>query len=307
MNEDGKNEDQPPHPSPSTPRAPGAAFERLVGVMDQLRGPSGCPWDLEQTLATLRRWLVEETYELLDAIDADDIDAHREELGDLLLQVVFQARIRSEQGAFDVAAVCDGIADKMVRRHPHVFGDATAEDADAVRVAWSALKRKEGRQSALDGLPRGMPALARALRVGEKAADAGFDWRDPRGVLDKIDEEHAELRQAMQGGDPASIAHELGDYLFTLVNLCRHLGVDPEAALQGTNRRFERRFRVLEAGVHAEGVERIGDLGEEELERRWQAAKRATDAPHKATSGGAGVEGPGGRAASGSGSGSDPE
>lgn len=251
----------------------GPAFERLVDLVARLRAPDGCPWDREQTLASMRRWLLEETHEVLEAIDTDDVDAHRAELGDLLFQIVFQARLREEDGCFDVAAVCDAIVDKMVRRHPHVFGAADPTDRDAVRRAWAESKRREGRSSALDGVPRGLPALARAERLGGKAANVGFDWSDPTGVLAKIDEEHAELREAMAAGDADAVAHELGDYLFSLVNLCRHLGVDPEAALQGTNRRFEQRFRAVEAGVEADG-HRVADLDEAELERRWQAVKK---------------------------------
>jgi len=217
--------------------------------------------------------LLEETYEVLCAIEGGDPATHRDELGDLLLQVVFQARIREEEGAFDVADVADAIADKMRRRHPHVFGDEDAADAAAVSRRWSELKETEvGRTSALDGVPAALPALLRALRVGEKAAGVGFDWPDHRGVLEKIDEERAELADAMAANDPTAMHHEVGDYLFTVVNLCRHLGLDPESALQDTTRRFERRFRAVEARAAAQG-HRLRDLRADDLERRWQAAK----------------------------------
>lgn len=252
----------------------GAAFERLVAVMARLRGPGGCPWDREQTLDSLRQWLLEETYEVLEAIDGGDPDTHKGELGDLLLQVVFQARIREEEGAFDAADVADAITGKMRRRHPHVFGDERADDAAAVSRRWSELKeREDGRDSALDGVPTALPALLRALRLGEKAAGVGFDWPDRAGVVAKLDEERAELEDAIESGDAAAIAHEAGDYLFTVVNLCRHLGVDPESALQDTTRRFERRFREVESTAKREG-RRLRDLELDDLEARWQAAKR---------------------------------
>lgn len=260
----------------------GRAFERLVGIMARLRAPDGCPWDREQTLETLRKYLVEETYEVLEALEDGDPRAHCEELGDLLLQVVFQARIREEEGAFDVGDVADAIADKLERRHPHVFGDRSviAEDAATVVKNWAAIKAQEKvdrgseQHSALDGVPRAMPALQRAMRVGEKAASVGFDWRALGGVLEKLDEEAAELREALAANDRAAVESELGDYLYTVVNVCRHLGVDAEAALRQTTRRFEARFRLMEAVV-AEDGQRLRDLPDEELERRWQAAKRA--------------------------------
>ncbi len=252
----------------------GEAFERLVEVMARLREPGGCPWDREQTLESLRQWLLEETYEVLEAIDDGDPETHRDELGDLLLQVVFQARIRQEEGAFDAADVADAISEKMRRRHPHVFGDEQADDAAAVSKRWSELKEAEkGRQSALDGVPAALPALLRASRIGEKAAGVGFDWPDQIGVLSKLDEERAELTEAVLCGDAKAIHHEAGDYLFTVVNLCRHLGVDPESALQDTTRRFERRFREVEGTARDEG-HRLRDLELDDLEARWQAAKR---------------------------------
>ncbi len=257
----------------------GEAFERLVAIMDRLRSPGGCPWDREQTLATLRPYLLEEAYEVLEALETDTPREHCEELGDLMLQIVFQSRIRQEDGHFTVADVCDAISDKLERRHPHVFGDAVAEDAAAVVRNWSDIKAQEraGKAtkdpSALDGVPAALPALQRAARIGDKAAAAGFDWREPKGVLEKLDEETRELKAALEAQDAQGIADEMGDFLFTVVNLCRHLGVDAEAALRGTTGRFERRFREMERTIAAEG-QTIRALPDAELEARWQAAKK---------------------------------
>lgn len=257
--------------------AAGPAFEALVEIMRRLRAPDGCPWDREQTLDSLRQWLVEETYEVLDAIERDDPAEHRDELGDLLLQVVFQAQIRAEQGAFDVADVARSITDKMVRRHPHVFGEASSDRA-AVRANWHAIKAAEhaeqgkARPSALDGIPRALPALLRALRLGQKAARVGFDWGAADAVFDKLDEEQAELREAVASGEPSAIEAELGDCLFTVVNLARKLGVDPETALHRSCAKFDGRFRALEAGVQAEGSA-VGDLDLDTLEAHWARAK----------------------------------
>lgn len=255
----------------------GAAFSRLVEVMARLRGPDGCPWDREQTLATLRQYLVEEAYEVLEAIEEGTPAEHCEELGDLLLQVVFQARVREEEGHFDVADVAEAIASKLHRRHPHVFADGDADTAAAVKRKWSDIKeQEEGKRSAVDGVPEAMPALLRGLRVSEKAATAGFDWRSPVGVFEKMDEERAELQAAIESGDGGEIEHEIGDFLFTVVSLCRHLEVDPEAALRRTVRRFERRYRHMEAQIKADG-HRVRGLEDAELERRWQAAKKALE------------------------------
>jgi MazG family protein len=248
------------------------AFARLVAVVARLRGPDGCPWDRAQTLETVRPHLLEETYEVLEALEGGTPAAHREELGDLLLQVVFQARLREEAGEFDVGAVANGIADKLVRRHPHVFGGDPRPDGTHAR--WGELKAREGRESAVDGVPAALPALLRAARIGEKAAGVGFDWRAPDDVFAKLAEEAAELRAAMAAGERAEVEAELGDYLFTVVNLARKVGVDPESALRGTVRRFEQRFRRMEADARAEGKP-LNSLDDDELERRWQAAKKA--------------------------------
>src|SRR5512141_651689 len=209
------------------------AIERLLGIMERLRGPDGCPWDREQTLQSLRPYVLEETYEVLEAIDGGDVADHREELGDLLLQIVFQAQLRREEGAFEFADVADAISQKLVSRHPHVFGDAEVKDAEGVLRQWAALKREEKKrkgkgESALHGVPREMPALARADRLTEKASRVGFDWPDAGGARAKVGEELEELDRAVAGGDRSEIEHELGDLLFAVANLGRKLNLAPE-------------------------------------------------------------------------------
>lgn len=254
----------------------GEAFRRLTAIMARLRAPDGCPWDREQDLASLRPFLLEETYEVLEAIDAADAAAHREELGDLLLQVVFQSQIRSEEGSFTAAAVVHGICDKLVRRHPHVFGDASASSAADVIDRWEAIKAREKteRRSALDGVPRAMPALARAQRVQEKAARRGFDWPDGEGALEKLREEIDELREAVaRGQSEARRAAELGDVLFSAVNVARHAGLSAEDVLRAAVERFEQRFRGIEARASAAGV-RLEHAGSDRLDRWWEEVKR---------------------------------
>jgi MazG family protein len=255
-----------------------AAIERLLGIMQRLRAPDGCPWDREQTLASLRPYVLEETYEVLEAIDGGDVAGHREELGDLLLQIVFQAELRREAGAFEFADVADAISDKLVSRHPHVFGDATVRDAEGVLKQWAALKRVEkarkgGGQSALEGVPREMPALARADRLTEKASRVGFDWPDAAGARAKVVEELAELDEAIASGDRAAVEHELGDALFALANLARKVGVAPEEALRGTIGRFIARFTHVEASLAARGVP-PGEASLAEMDGLWDEAKR---------------------------------
>ncbi|RMG11964.1 MAG: nucleoside triphosphate pyrophosphohydrolase [Planctomycetota bacterium] len=238
--------------------------------MDRLRGPGGCPWDRRQTHASLRGYLLEETYELLEALDAGDLEHVREELGDLLFQVVFHARIAEEEGRFHLGEVAAGIARKLYGRHPHVFEDGVAPSSDEeLARAWAAHKRREGRRSVLDGVPRALPALLRAQRVQAKAAQVGFDWGDARGPLEKLEEEIDELRAEIAGADAEAVRSELGDVLFTAVNLARHLGVDAEAALREATERFVRRFRWVEAAG--------GDLtalSDERLEALWEEAKQ---------------------------------
>lgn len=265
---------------PSERSDPGAAFQRLVRVMARLREPGGCPWDREQTLASLRPYLLEEAYEVLEAVDSQDADAHREELGDLLLQVVFQSRIRQEEGAFDAAAVAHAISDKLVRRHPHVFSDGVAETADQVVDNWEAIKRQEkkDRKSSLDGVPGALPALARAQRLQEKAARVGFDWPDAAGPLHKLAEEVKELEAAMGSGRRDRVAEELGDVLFSVVNLARHLEASAEDALREAAAKFERRFRKVEARVAASG-RAVKDASLAELDDLWEQVKSEENGP----------------------------
>jgi MazG family protein len=253
------------------------AIERLLGIMARLRGPDGCPWDREQTLHSLRPYVLEETYEVLEAIDGGDPREHCEELGDLLLQIVFQAQLSSEAGRFDFADVATAIADKLVSRHPHVFGDAEAKDSEAVLKQWVALKREEkrkrgGGESVLEGVPREMPALARADRLTEKASRIGFDWPDANGAREKVVEELAELDEAVAAGDRDAMEHELGDLLFAAANLGRKLGVPPEEALRGAVARFITRFAHVERALARQGVPH-GEATLEQMDALWDEAK----------------------------------
>lgn len=267
------------------------SVERLLEIMARLRGPGGCPWDREQTLQTLRPYLLEETYEVLEAIDAGDEKAHREELGDLLLQIVFQARIAEEEQRFEFADVADAISDKLVSRHPHVFEAAAdarrggkgaeVKDAEAVLRQWVELKRKEneakgGGKSVLEGVPREMPALARAERLTEKASRVGFDWPDASGARAKLGEELGELDEAIASGDRGRIEDELGDLLFAGANLARKLGIPPEEALRRTLGRFVSRFHYIEASLAERGL-RAGEATLEEMDRLWEEAKGVSD------------------------------
>ncbi len=243
----------------------------LIDVVQRLRSPDGCPWDREQTHASLRATLLEEAYEVLEAIDEGSMPKLREELGDVLLQVLMQAEIAGETGEFSLGDVADSVREKLVRRHPHVFGDVTVSGADEVVRNWEALKAREyGRESALDGVQRSLPALQWAWSLQRRAANVGFDWPDVDGVLEKVREELEELREA-----PTVEAREaeFGDLLFTLVNVARKLGINPEDALRGSTGRFEARFRHMEQAARADG-KALTDLPIEELDRYWEAAKR---------------------------------
>ncbi|HEX7597635.1 MAG TPA: nucleoside triphosphate pyrophosphohydrolase, partial [Polyangia bacterium] len=243
--------------SPLPGKQTGHNLSLLVGLMQRLLAPGGCPWDREQTLASLLPYLVEETYEVVDALQSGDVRDHAEELGDLLLQIVFQAELRHSEGAFGIDDVVSGIVAKLVRRHPHVFGEVQAKTSEAVLVNWAKLKAvekaKKGRKGALDGIPRSAPALVQAMRAGEKAGAVGFDWPDATGPRAKVDEELAELDLACQSGDRAEMMHELGDTLFALTNLARKLGLDAENALREATDRFARRFGHMEEVLEAEG------------------------------------------------------
>ncbi|MEM6488428.1 MAG: nucleoside triphosphate pyrophosphohydrolase [Pseudomonadota bacterium] len=258
-----------------------AGIARLLEIMARLRAPDGCPWDREQTWASIAPYTVEEACEVAEAIAQGDPRALTDELGDLLLQVVYHARIGEEAGAFGFQAVVAAVADKMVRRHPHVFGTAPGGPrADPASVDWEGMKaaeraaRGERRDGALDGIPGGLPALHRALRLTQKAAKVGFDWQDPGDVLDKIVEEAGELRAEIDAGDAAAQAEEFGDLLFVMVNLARHLKIDPEDALRRANAKFERRFRAIETALAAQGRGPT-DATLAEMDALWDAAKRA--------------------------------
>ena len=252
-------------------------IERLLEIMDRLRDPTrGCPWDLEQDFRSIAPHTIEEAYEVVDAIERGDLEALRDELGDLLFQVAFHARLAAERGTFRFDDIVNAICDKLVRRHPHVFGDAIVADAAEQTRAWERMKRDEralrGEQGALADVPVGLPALSRARRLGSRAADAGFDWPDAAGPRSKVDEELAELDRAAETGDVAGREAELGDLLFSVVNLSRHLGVDPESALRRANDRFARRYRHVElalAGLGQAASAAPPDL----LDRLWAEAK----------------------------------
>ncbi len=285
-----------------TPDAPsgaaaGARFARLVETMQTLRSPGGCAWDREQTVASLRPFVLEEAYEVVEAMDGDDRDALCEELGDLLLEAVFIAQICAEEGDFTIADAAEAVTAKLVRRHPHVFGDGAAGDGTAsaaddaggrtdgralspveVKRQWERIKREEragapgGRTTLLDGIPEALPSLLRASRIGARAANVGFDWDRAEQVVDKADEEIAELRDAIAGGDPGRIEEEIGDLLFTVANAARKLRVDPESALRTANAKFTRRFRAVERRLENRG-RTLHDAAPDELEREWEAVK----------------------------------
>jgi MazG family protein len=273
----------PPAPSQGSGGIPRRLelFESLVAIMDRLRGPDGCPWDREQGYETLRSYLLEETYEVVEALDRRDPAALREELGDLLFQVVFLARMAKEEGKFTASDVIRGIAEKMIRRHPHVFGAVRAETAEEVLRNWEEIKDREkgaasgprARRSVLDGVPAALPALLKAQRLGEKAARVGFDWQRPEEILGKIDEETAELRAALESSDRDAAREELGDLLFSLAMLGRRLGLDPEQALERANRKFRSRFQGVERELERRGVP-VERAGVELLNRLWEGAKR---------------------------------
>ncbi len=247
-------------------------LSELIAVVERLRGPDGCPWDREQTHASLRSTLLEEAYEVLAAIEGGAVDEVRDELGDVLLQVLMHAEIARQAGEFELGDVADAVRDKLVRRHPHVFGSVVVSGADEVVRNWEALKAAEyGRVSALDGVQRSLPALQWAWSLQKRAQRVGFDWPDVEGAVEKVGEEVAELRQASTGEDREA---EFGDLLFALVNVARRLEINPEDALRAATGRFEARFRMMERGAQAEGVELSG-MSVAELDRRWEAAKAA--------------------------------
>jgi MazG family protein len=266
------------------------SLDELIAVMERLRAPGGCPWDREQTYASLAQYLLEETYEAFDAIqEADqtgDVTNLREELGDLLLQVIFHATIAKEKGDFTIDDVADGIRQKLILRHPHVFGDAKIESAEAVLDNWDKLKADERKASGkkentkdsiLDEVPVHFPGLLEGLKLSKKAAKVGFDWKDTSQIFDKLDEETAELKAAMNGRDPGEIAEEVGDLLFVVVNLARRLDVEPETALKKTNRKFRERFKFIEHELKADG-RTLDDASLDEMDELWNQSKSASTA-----------------------------
>jgi ATP diphosphatase len=254
-------------------------IDRLLGIMVRLRDPQrGCPWDREQTWSSIVPHTIEEAYEIADAVARGDVDQVRDELGDLLFQVVFQSRIAEEQGLFGFDDVADGISSKLERRHPHVFGGAIIGNAAEQTAAWERHKAEErqakgGSAGALDGVTLGLPALMRAAKLGRRAAQVGFDWPVVAGVLEKVREEIDELQQAVAAGDAGHAREELGDLLFSVAQLSRHLDVDPEAALRDAGGKFERRFRHVEASLANDGRTAV-DASMTELEALWARAKR---------------------------------
>lgn len=260
-----------------------AAFTELARIMAKLRDPvSGCPWDLEQDFATIAPYTIEEAYEVADAIERGDMGELRDELGDLLFQVMFHSRMAEEQGAFALADVVHAINDKMIRRHPHVFGDGTERSAHEQTLAWEEVKAAEratkahssAPASALDGIARALPALLRAEKLQKRAARTGFDWTETPPIFVKLEEEIAEVKEAIAGGDADAIEDEVGDLLFVVANLARRLSVDPEQALRKANAKFERRFRAMEQAASDERVD-FSALSLDEQEAYWQRVKRA--------------------------------
>ncbi len=279
---------QPNSNSRPVPVKPSRNISRLIEIMAALRTPgSGCPWDLEQDFRTIAPYTLEEAYEVADAIARDDLAGLKDELGDLLLQVAFHARMAQEQGAFDFADVVETITSKLIRRHPHVFADADGNTAQAVEGLWEQIKAKEKAErgekapsGALAGVPVTLPALTRALKLQNKAGRVGFDWNDPRAVLAKIREETDEIEAELDRGDKGRIAAEVGDLLFAVVNLARHLRADPEGALRETNLKFERRFGAIERALATRG-KTPKDASLAEMDALWDEAKAAEKAASK--------------------------
>lgn len=284
-----------PHPAARrkrrAPSAPGVWFDKLVALQARLRAPGGCPWDREQTHESLKKFLIEESYEVLDALDSGDPRKFSSELGDLLLQVVFHSILAEESGRFTISDVIESVHTKMVRRHPHVFGKVKAKTSAEVLKNWEQLKAEEraseaskapADESILAGVPRSLPAVLEAYQLTRRASHIGFDWENLSGILDKLDEEKRELRDALPAGSansktvspPARVEEELGDLLFIVVNIARFLDVDPEIALKRANRKFKHRFTWMESAAAREG-RRIADVPRERMEELWNESKKA--------------------------------
>tara|TARA_A100000171_G_C2140545_1_gene155516 strand:+ start:3080 stop:3853 length:774 start_codon:yes stop_codon:yes gene_type:complete len=248
-----------------------AAYDRLLTIMDELR--EQCPWDRKQTMETLRHLTIEETYELGDAILENDLDEVKKELGDLLLHIVFYAKIGSETNDFDMADVANEICDKLISRHPHIYGDVEVADEEEVKQNWENLKLKEGKKSVLEGVPRSLPALVKANRIQDKVAGVGFDWEEPQQVFEKLQEELAELQHEVSENNQEKIEQEFGDVLFSMINYARFLKVDPENALERTNKKFIKRFQYLEGKAKEQG-KAMKDMTLAEMDVYWNEAKK---------------------------------
>lgn len=249
-------------------------FERLVQIMNELR--EQCPWDRKQTIHTLRQMTLEETYELTDAITGNDWQGIREELGDLMLHLLFYSKIGTEQGQFTLDDVINGVCEKLIARHPHIYGDVQVENDEDVKRNWEQIKLKEGKKSVLSGVPKTAPALIKAMRLQEKAKQVGFEWETKEQVWDKVKEEEAELEEAIAMGDPVKVEEEFGDLLFSLVNFARFLNVDAENALEVTNKKFIHRFSRMEALANEKGTP-LNDLSLEEMDAIWNEIKQQKD------------------------------
>ena len=247
------------------------AFERLLNIMDDLR--SGCPWDKKQTMETLRHLTIEETYELGDSILEGNMEEIKGELGDLMLHMVFYSKIASETNDFDVADVLNAICEKLISRHPHIYGDVKVADEEEVKANWEALKLKEGKKSVLEGVPKSLPAMVKATRIQDKARGVGFDWEHPEQVWEKVQEEMHEFHDAVEKGDTDQIENEFGDILFSLINYSRFKDIDPELALERTNKKFIKRFQYLEQQAEKEG-KKLHDMTLAEMDVHWNAAKK---------------------------------
>lgn len=246
------------------------AFDRLLTIMEELR--EQCPWDKKQTMESLRHLTIEETYELGDAILDDNLNEIKGELGDLLLHIVFYAKIGSEKGSFDIADVANGICEKLINRHPHIYGDVKVENEEEVKQNWEKIKLKEGKKSVLQGVPRSLPAMVKANRIQDKVAGVGFDWEQPEQVFEKLQEELGELQEEVSQANSDKIEAEFGDVLFSMINYARFLGINPENALERTNKKFSKRFQFLEEEAEKMGNS-LKDMSLEEMDIYWNKAK----------------------------------
>ncbi|WP_408024197.1 nucleoside triphosphate pyrophosphohydrolase [Tenacibaculum sediminilitoris] len=248
-----------------------AAFNRLLNIMDDLR--EKCPWDKKQTLESLRHLTIEETYELADAILDDDLEEIKKELGDVLLHIVFYAKIGSEKQAFDIADVANAISDKLIDRHPHIYGDVVVENEEDVKKNWEKIKLKEGKKSVLEGVPKSLPAVVKANRIQDKVAGVGFDWEEPHQVWEKVQEELSELNEEIKNNNQKQIEKEFGDVLFSMINYARFIGVNPENALEKTNKKFINRFQYLEKVAKKEGKQ-LSEMTLAEMDVHWENSKK---------------------------------